>query len=234
MKKGFSIVVEGTDGSGKQTQVGLLEKRLISSGRDVESFSFPCYDTPTGRMIGQCYLGKDVDYYDWKGDSGWFGKADDVHWKIASTLYALDRLAAKPEIENALAQGKFVLLDRYRQSNMGHQAGKIRDSAERVKVVDWLDNYEVNVLGVHKEDDVLFLYTPWQVAQELKKKFSGETSEKLDMHEVDIEHIQRAEKAYLEVAERFGWKVIKCAPEGVMRTPKDIHEEVWNYVSERF
>ena len=57
--KGKLIVIEGTDCSGKETQVSLLVQRLKKEGHKVERFGFPMYDTPTGKIIGGAYLGKE-------------------------------------------------------------------------------------------------------------------------------------------------------------------------------
>ena len=54
--KGKYIVIEGTDSSGKETQSKLLEKRLKDKGIKCIRFSFPMYDTPTGKIVEDCYL----------------------------------------------------------------------------------------------------------------------------------------------------------------------------------
>ena len=46
MKKGTLIVIEGTDGSGKETQARLLCQALEKKGLSVNFLSFPCYGTP--------------------------------------------------------------------------------------------------------------------------------------------------------------------------------------------
>ena len=56
--KGKIIVVEGTDCSGKETQSKMLEERLNKEGKKCIRFSFPMYDTPTGRIVGGAYLGR--------------------------------------------------------------------------------------------------------------------------------------------------------------------------------
>lgn len=56
--KGKLIVIEGTDCSGKETQTKLLMERLKKDGEKVATLSFPMYDTPSGRIIGACLLGK--------------------------------------------------------------------------------------------------------------------------------------------------------------------------------
>ena len=50
--RGKLIVIEGTDCSGKETQAKLLIEHLKERGMKVEVFSFPNYDSPTGRIIG--------------------------------------------------------------------------------------------------------------------------------------------------------------------------------------
>ena len=50
--RGKIIVIEGTECSGKDTQVHLLVQRLRKEGRKVEHFAFPMYDSPTGKIIG--------------------------------------------------------------------------------------------------------------------------------------------------------------------------------------
>ena len=58
MKKGKLIAIEGTDGSGKATQVKALVERIRAMGIGVVSFSFPRYKTPTGRAIRDYLDGK--------------------------------------------------------------------------------------------------------------------------------------------------------------------------------
>ena len=56
--KGKLIIIEGTDCSGKETQSKLLEEKLKKEGKKVARISFPMYETPSGRIIGACLLGK--------------------------------------------------------------------------------------------------------------------------------------------------------------------------------
>ena len=87
MKKGKLIVIEGTDCSGKGTQSELLYQKLVSDGLNVYKTSFPMYDTPTGKIIGGPYLGKEHICL------GWFKEgANNVPAKVASLYYAADRL----------------------------------------------------------------------------------------------------------------------------------------------
>ncbi|MBQ8234327.1 MAG: thymidylate kinase, partial [Bacilli bacterium] len=57
--RGKLIVIEGTDCSGKETQTNLLIEKLKNDGYNTYKFSFPMYDTPTGKIVGGPYLGKE-------------------------------------------------------------------------------------------------------------------------------------------------------------------------------
>ena len=126
MAKGKFIVIEGGDGSGKTTQFNLLKEKLISDGYKLETIDFPQYGQPSAVMLEK-YLNGD------------FGSAKEVGAYRASIFYAIDRYAASFKMKSWLSEGKIVLANRYATSNMVHQAGKIKDSLERDKFLNWLD-----------------------------------------------------------------------------------------------
>jgi len=117
MQKGKFIVIEGSDGSGKTTQREELEKKLQTKGIKVITIKFPNYQSPTGNIVAR-YLGKPPYNQE-------FGASNEVDPMIASTWYALDRYAHKEEITNALEKGIWIIADRYIESNLAHQGGKI-------------------------------------------------------------------------------------------------------------
>ena len=84
--RGKLIVVEGTDCSGKETQTNLMIEKLTKLGNRVEKFSFPNYQSPTGKIIGGPYLGKG-----YIGDSWFTEGAPKVEPKVAALYYAADR-----------------------------------------------------------------------------------------------------------------------------------------------
>ena len=55
---GYIIVIEGCDGCGKETQSKLLVESLQQQGVRAVEFSFPMYDSPTGKIFKNCILGK--------------------------------------------------------------------------------------------------------------------------------------------------------------------------------
>lgn len=82
--KGKFIVIEGTDCSGKETQTKLIEKKLKEQGYKCMRLSFPVYDSPTGEIVGECYLGRHSKSFFKEG-------ATNVDPYIASLYYAADR-----------------------------------------------------------------------------------------------------------------------------------------------
>lgn len=221
VKRGRIFVIEGTDCSGKGTQTQLLYERLMKEGLPCFKMGFPRYETPTGDMLKR-YLGKEPYTQE-------FGPSDSVNPRLASVLYAEDRFAAKPQILELINSGKHLVLDRYVESNMGHQGGKIKDPAERATFISWLEELEYGTFGLPKPDKVIFLYMPHQVAIELKEGRPG----KADGHEANPEHLKNAEKNYLELAARFGWTKIDCAPDGTrasLRTKPGVAEEVFQTI----
>lgn len=192
-----------------------------------ESISFPRYDTPTGKIVGELYLGKELGI----GCGSIFGDADSLDPRLASSFYAQDRFAAKDYMLQILDSGINLISDRYYQANMGHQGGKIRDSTERAEMYKWIEDLELGLYGIPREDGAIFLYMPTDVALELRKHRGEKTGEKADGHESNIPHLRRSEFAYLELADRLGWNTINSAPDGTinsLRSMEDIHEEVYD------
>lgn len=222
--KGKIIVIEGTDCSGKETQTSLLVQRLAKEGRKVERLSFPSYDTLTGRIVGGAYLGKKYI------GEGYFPEgAANVDPKVASLYYAADRRYSRDKIIDLVNKGYTVVIDRYVESNMGHQGGKIFDKEERLKLYEDLANLEYGFLELPKPDLTIFLYMPYKKVAELK---SGR-SEPGDQHESSMLHIRNAEAAYLELAELHSYKKVTCVlKDNKLRDIMDIHEEIYNIVKD--
>lgn len=220
MSKGKLIVIEGTDCSGKGTQSDLLYDRLIKEGLNVYKTSFPMYDTPTGKIIGGPYLGKEHIC------TGWFKEgANNVPAKVASLYYAADRLYNIDIINEHLNNGDIVILDRYVTSNMGHQAGKIKDKEGRLEMFKWLEKLEYELLELPKPDIKIFLHMPYKFSKDLQKN-----REELDEHEKSQDNIINAENAYLELSNIYDFKKIECTINDTIRTIEDIHEEIYGIV----
>lgn len=219
--RGKLIVIEGTDCSGKETQSNKLIEKLNNDGINVSKFSFPAYDSPTGRIIGGPYLGKSYICECWFEEG-----APNVDPKVASLYYAADRKYNIDLIEEKLANGINVILDRYIYSNMAHQAGKISDEAERIKMYKWLEKLEFELLELPHADIRIFLHMPYEASLALKMG----RAEALDEHEKSKEHLIKAETAYVELAKKYDFYTIECTNENGVRTIQDISNELYDYV----
>ena len=221
--RGKLIVIEGTDCSGKETQTNILMDRLKKEGYPVVKFSFPMYDTPTGKIVGGPYLGKEYIC------DGWFPEtAPNVDPKVSSLYYAADRKYNMPMILEELESGTNVILDRYVFSNMAHQGGKIFDDKKRDAMYSWLENLEFRLLELAKPDICLFLHMPYEAATILK---SGR-EEKADQHEANPEHLKNSDIAYVELSTLYNWKHINCISDDNIRSVEDINEEIIECIKE--
>ncbi len=222
---GKFIVIEGTDGSGKTKQFKRLTERLEKSGVEVARFDFPQYGKPSA-YFAEKYL------------NGGYGSSEEVGPHRASMFYALDRYEASSALRSELEQGKIVVANRYVGSNLAHQGGKIQDGAARKKFFEWGYKLEYEMLGIPKPDISIVLHVPAALAQALVLK-KGERAylngAKRDIHEADLEHLEHAEEAYLEMVQLFpkDFVLVECIEEGKLLSIDEIHERIWREV-ERF
>ncbi|MBQ8649330.1 MAG: thymidylate kinase [Clostridia bacterium] len=211
---GRLIVLEGLDGSGKSTQLELLYKNLINSGVGCKSVSFPDYDSDSSALV-KMYLG------------GAFGsRPDDVNAYAASVFYTVDRYASyKANWGEFYDNGGTIVSGRYTTSNAVHQASKLTEDKWE-EFLSWLYDFEYNKIGIPKPDKVIFLDMPVEVSQKLlSSRYSGDEAKK-DIHESDVEYLDKCRKAAVFTAKFSGWTIISCAKNGEPRSIEDIAEEV--------
>jgi dTMP kinase len=222
--RGKLIVIEGTDCSGKETQTKLLVEKLEKENIKCVRFSFPVYDSPTGKIVGGPYLGKEYIC------DGWFNEgAINVDPKVASLYYAADRKYNIGKIEKLISKGINVILDRYTYSNLAHQGGKLKDKKDRLDMYSWLDKLEFELMGLPKADIRVFLHMPYEVSCILKK----DRKEASDQHESSKEHLLASENAYKEIANIYSFKTIECNIGDKPKNIEDINNELYEYVKEK-
>lgn len=223
-KNGNLIVIDGTDGSGKATQVDLLSKRLKKEGHTVKVVDFPeYYKNFFGKFIGHCLS---EQYYN-------FVK---VHPKIASVLYAADRFESKKEMETWLKKGYIVIANRYVSANQIHQGGKIKSAKKRAEFLKWLDEMEYGVFKIPKPDVVFYLNLPIVVSKALikernKKDARAYLGKKQDVHEKDLDFLENSRKSALWLAKtQKNYIQVNCTDKNILRSREDIHGEVYEKV----
>jgi dTMP kinase len=214
--RGKLIAIEGIDGSGKRTQVGLLALTLKARGHSVYSTSFPQYDSWFGKMVGQFLNGE-------------LGPLESVDPHFTALLYAGDRFEAKPKLEAALNNGQIVLVDRYIGSNLAHQTARV-SPAKRSAYREWIKYLEYGIYGLPRESLILYLRVPPLEAQRLVARKSARTytSAQKDLLESSLRHLEDATEMYDSLSRREPWATIQCfdSARNAMREPEDIAVEV--------
>ncbi len=220
--RGKLIVIEGTDCSGKETQSKILYERLKEDGIDVYRDSFPMYDTPTGKIVGGPYLGKEH-----LGEPLFKEGASNVDYKVAALYFAADRRYNYiNKLKKLLDEGKTIILDRYVESNMAHQGGKLLNNQERYNAYEFFHTLEYVLLELPKPDMTIFLYMPYEYSVKLRDN----RGEKPDQHEIDVNHLKHAEQAYLELENIYRFERINCVKNGIIKSAEEISDEVYTRV----
>lgn len=205
--KGKLIVIEGLDGSGKSTQIDLLNEYYNNQGIETKYIHFPMLNKGVnGTLIAEFLRGE-------------FGTLETVHPKLVALLFANDRKEHVHLINNWLEEGYVVLADRYVNSNIAFQGAKLKDENEKVNLKNWILDYEYNYNQLPVPFVSIFLNVPLSsVKNSLENIRDGEDraylNGKEDIHENDFSF---QEKVYLEyknmVAEQEKFFEINCKDE---------------------
>lgn len=222
---GKLIVVDGSDGSGKATQVGLLRARLEKEKYKVKLIDFPeYYKNFFGKFIGHCLS---EQYYNWLN----------IHPKIASIAYAADRWESSVEVKEWLKKGFVVLANRYASANQIHQGGKIANTKKRQDFIKWLEEMEYEVFKIPRPDITLYLDLPTKISLQLLKdrdnngKKRDYLKKKKDVHEKDVKFLENSRKSALWLAEtQKGWVKIDCMKDNLIDSRENIHQKIYEKV----
>ena len=83
MKRAKIIVIEGTDGSGKESQSKKVLEYLENKGLKVKRYSFPVYSSATGKIVGSSWI---IMYENENGRGKGFWR----EWTLHVTNYNID------------------------------------------------------------------------------------------------------------------------------------------------
>lgn len=187
------FVIEGVDGSGKSTQLKLLNDYLINKGHKCEFLHFPRMDAPYfGELIARFLRGE-------------FGSLDSVDPYLVALLYAGDRKDASGMIRDWLKHDKIVLLDRYTYSNIAYQCAKIKYHKAQEKLMKWILTLEFEHFGIPRPDMNFFLDVPFTFTEhKLSGMRSGNDRIYLngtkDIHEESLNFQKRVRDIYLRIS----------------------------------
>lgn len=223
--KGKLIVIDGTDGSGKATQVSLLINRLEKDGYKVKMVDFPeYYKNFFGTFVGHCLS---EQYYNFIN----------IHPKIASVLYAADRWQSSEGIKEWLSKGYIVIANRYVSANQIHQGGKIENTKKRNDFIKWLDQMEYKEFGIPKPDITIYLSLPINIVMKLIEERNSSKMKRAylkkhkDVHEADEKFMENSIKSALWLAKtQPNWSKINCSEKGEILSREEIHEMVYKEI----
>ena len=208
--KGLFITFEGTEGSGKSTQIPILAERLRELGHHVRVLREPG-GTPIGEEIRHTLK---------------HSKANEAMTPEAELLLmnASRAQLVREIIRPALAAGEIVLSDRFYDSTTAYQGyGRQLDLKMVQSIID-------AAVGETKPDLTLLFLLPYDVAE--KRRLEREPN--LPM-EIRRDRIEEAGKAFFERAAK-GYQAIAAAEPNRVRTVdanggvKQISDRIWKLV----
>lgn len=215
------IVLEGLDGAGKSTQIRLLRQFFADRGMASEYIHFPRFDAPVyGELIAR-FL---------RGELGGVGQVDPY---VVALLFAGDRAEAKGRIEQWLAEGRAVILDRYVYSNVGYQCAKLPDGEARRQLARWILDLEYGHHAIPRPDVSLFLDVPFSFTKrKLTEQREGDDRTYLqgsqDIHEESLDLQRRVREVYVQAAAMdASLRIVDCSDAaGEMDSPACIFEKI--------
>jgi len=203
MNKGKLIVLEGTDGAGKSTQLNLIKKYLEEKNLKYDFLHFPKYGHNEFSEVVAKFL------------RGEFGTVDEVDPYFVANIYAMDRYLYKPELLEKLENNDVVLLDRYVFSNLAFQGAKFEDKEKSNAIQLWIDKFEFDFLKLPEPDLTIFLDVPMEIVEERLKLREGEDRDYLkglpDVHEQDIPFQKKVRENYLSLKDAENYHIVPCA-----------------------
>lgn len=174
-KKGLFITFEGTDGSGKSTQLKLTADYFQKKGYEVISTRDPG-GTPLGLKIREILLhhdGKIADYCE-------------------LFLYLADRAQhIEEKIIPALKEGKIILCDRYVDSTLAYQGYARGLNPEEILKLN-------NIVAQSLMPDLTFVF---DVSTEVAEQRIGETKDRLESEAKEFH--QKVKYGFLDLAKKY-------------------------------
>ncbi len=222
---GKLIVIEGLDGSGKNTQTKLLVDALSKSkigkykAENVKYLSFPNYSSPSSALV-KMYLNSE------------FGeKPEDVNAYAAASFYAVDRYADFKKYWETFYKNpsNIIVCDRYTTSNAIYQMCKLGEK-EWENYLTWLYDYEYNKLALPRPTAVIYLEMPIDISQNLMKERYGGDEAKKDLHEANLKFLKTCEKAARYISSHDNWFGISCVEKERIKSKETIHGEIISFL----
>jgi len=218
------IVVEGLDGSGKSTQMGLLREYLDNIDKPFRYLHFPRLEEGIfGKLIARFLRGE-------------MGAINQVDPYLVALIFAGDRADASQIIREWINDGNHVILDRYVYSNIAFQCAKIGEAEKQDALRDWILDLEFNYNKIPRPDVSLFLDVPMNfINDQLNKNREGNDRDYLngrkDIHEASLQFQEKVRDVYLSLWHHVDdLQIINCQDRNGEMKPADV---IFELIKER-
>jgi dTMP kinase len=163
--------MEGLDGSGKTTQMDLLEKKLYQLG----------FSVLRTREPGGCQISEDIRNI----------ILDTENMEMSPTTEALLYAASRAQhvhqrIRPAVEEGRVVLCDRFVDSSVAYQGGGRQLGVETIQQIN------APAVGDMMPDATIYLSIDHKTA--IRRRLNASVPDRLEME--DLEFFERTQKAY--------------------------------------
>jgi dTMP kinase len=206
--EGLFVTFEGTEGSGKSTQVQLLADRLLKLNRTILTVREPG-GTPIGEEIRQTLKHS-------SSNAGMFPETELL------LMNASRAQLVREVIRPALSEGKIVLCDRFYDSTIAYQVfGRGLDAQQTQHIIDF-------ATGGIRPDVTLLLRVPLEVSEERRALRQGQECPRRDrFEEEDRDFFRRVERGYDAIAANTATRVRTI---DATLPIEQVHSEIWRWV----
>lgn len=208
LEKGLLITFEGSEGSGKTSQISRLSKRFVSKGLDVL----------VTREPGGTEIGEEIRHLIMHNAAG-----EQMTPEAELLLFAASRAQlVREKIIPAIDAGKIVLCDRFLDSTTVYQGVGRQIAAEPVHIINQF------AVGDVMPDLTIVLDIPAEVGMERIRHRTSDTPDRMESESIDF--YRKVREGYLILANAMPERFLVI--DGT-KDEDDIEEEIWREIGIR-